>query len=160
MELDPVHEIAEAEGLLLVRRGAGEVPRVGRKLVRVAVHVEDGERRLEDTEHQVVPSVVRQRDRGPTDLAPLARVDACPEHLRDQLRTEADAEDRTSSGERALYEPGLGGEEGMAGAVVHRHRAAEHDEPAHAPEIARRRVAPGKIEIAMMDPSLAEDVRE
>src|SRR6185369_8911059 len=39
-------------------------------------------------------------------------------------------------------------------------RTAEHDEPADAPEVARRRITPGKIEVAVVDAALPEHVRE
>ena len=150
-----IAESAPAKRLLLVERGGGEVARVGRQLVGVAVHVEDGEFGICADEQRVIPTVRGEGDGCPAHLALVAGINACPQGLCDQLRAEADAEDRTPGGEHALYQRGLGGEERMAIGLVGGHRPAQDDEPPDPAQVTRRRFAASQIEVAVVHAELA-----
>src|SRR5262249_35786898 len=141
MELEAVHRITPAERLLLVHRRSRQVGSVRWQLVRVAMEVENGERVVQAYEESIVATVVGELHRAPADLAVLAGIDAGPEDLRDQLRAETDAEDRTSGGDGLLDQGALGLQERMALGLVRPHRAAEHDDPADGANVLRQGVA-------------------
>src|SRR5262249_56827892 len=105
------------------------------QLVRVAVEVEDRERVVQACEEGIVATVVGELHRAPAHLAALAGIDPGPEDLRDQLRAETDAEDRTSGGDGLLDQGALGLQERMALGLVRAHWAAEPHDPTAPPNI-------------------------
>jgi hypothetical protein len=111
-------------------------------------------------EEGIVLSVLRQRDRPPADLALLAGIDACAEHLGDQLRPEADAQDGPSGRDRLFDEGDLGAQEGVLVLLVGAHRAAEHDQTADPAEILRDGLAARQIQRAMMDTTLTQRIAD
>jgi arylsulfatase A-like enzyme len=160
VELEAVDDLAPAEGLLLVDRGGRQVDGVGGQLVGVAVEVEHGERRVAADEERVVPAVVRERDGRPPDLAPVARIDACAQHLGDDLRPQAYPEHGSPRGDRLFDQHRLGAEEGILVLLVRPHRATQHDQAAQAAEVLRDRLAACEVECTVMNASLAQRVPE
>src|SRR5579863_3580833 len=94
MALKAEHVIAPRKRLVFASRRGGKMRGAGRKVEGVAVPMEHrGMRAVEMAQRRSLSSG-GQRERAPAELLGCRRIDARPEHARDQLRAEADAERR------------------------------------------------------------------
>ena len=127
VELDRPGALSQPVGLL---RGvaSGEQLGVGGKLEGVVVPLEGVDPAGEHADDRVLQPGIIEDDLVPSHLGIGGAADARARGAGDQLRAEADPEERNLTIERSADERGLVREPGMLGVLVRVHRAAEdHD---------------------------------
>lgn len=130
VELQAVGVFPGTEGLVGVEVAFGEAHRAVRQIEGVFVPVEDGDLRPARAEDGVGDAAFGQRDSAEPDLAGRTTVDGCPQGACQQLRAQADAQDRQLAVDSGFYQRLLGGEEGVFVGLIDSHRAAHDNEPA------------------------------
>ena len=125
MELDAPR--APEPERLRADRAAGQLDCPVREVMGVVVPLEGVEPRRQRRPDRIGGALVRQLDREPAHLGLGGPVDARAGGAGDQLRAEADAEERRPALELALEQAELGPEPGVAVVLVGMHRAAEDD---------------------------------
>src|SRR5207247_2222164 len=114
----------------------------------------------EATEDRVVRARVGELDGEPADLGLLQWIHRSVRRLRDELRAEADSQDRRVQIEQPLQEEVLLLQPGMMIVLVGVHRAAEDEHRAVCVERTGQRLAPGKAPLLEPVAALADDVAE
>ena len=140
MEQETVRVFSVAERLVQRELGAGERCRTARQLEGVAVPVQGAKDARRAAEERIGGSLRGQGDVEPADLLLRSRRDARAEHVREQLRAEADTEDWRAGVERPLDEPLFVGEKPEAIRLVDPHWSAHDEQPCRILEIRWNRI--------------------
>jgi hypothetical protein len=109
MELERQHlAVVDAEGLMRRDRGLGEPGRATRQIESVAVPMQHPELVFGERDERRFAAVRGEAEQAPADLLLAAGINAAAKHRGDELRAEADADDRLAAADHRLDHGELG----------------------------------------------------
>ena len=135
MELEAVGVVAVTEGLLLALRAARQMRGAIGDVEAAAMPLEHGGLRLQRRKDRVRHALGRLLQRVPADFRNLVSTHRRAQHMRQQLRAQADPEDRLALFEHAFDGDHLVAQVRALRMVFHVHRPTQHDQAAVAVDV-------------------------
>ena len=138
VELEAVGVVAPAERLLFATGRCREVRGAVGDVEAIAMPLEHRRIATQRGQHRIGSAVFGGLQAMPADLGAFHAMDRRAQHVRQQLRAEADAEHRLALREHAFDREQFGAQVRAVDAVLDVHRSAEHDQPAIAVDVGLR----------------------